>query len=109
MGDADADVQKALSWALRSLSIVDARATIAFLRGEATLAAGTNDGHRAWVIRDSLEKLPPREAEALRAAVGGLRKRPGAPSTSRAASTVARFGDLGVAVPPAERPITSRS
>ncbi len=109
MGDAEPDVQKALSWAVRSLSFVDARATIAFLGGEATLAARTNDGHRAWVIRDSLEKLPPHDAESLRAAVGGLRKRPGAPSTSRAANTVARFGDLGVTVPPAERPITSRS
>ncbi len=108
IGDAEPDVQKALSWALRSMTLVDEEATIAFLRTEATLAARTGDGHRAWVIRDSLEKLPPREAGYLRACVAGLRKRPGSPSTSLAARTVAGFAGLGVTVPPAERPIVPR-
>jgi hypothetical protein len=60
------------------------------------------------VIRDSLEKLPPREAGDLRACVAGLRKRPGSPSTSLAARTVAGFAGLGVTIPPAERPIVPR-
>ena len=36
MGDASPDVQKSLSWAIRSLTIVDLPATVAFLRAEAT-------------------------------------------------------------------------
>ena len=84
IGDADPDVQKAISWALRSMSVVDHDATIAFLRREAATAARDDDGHRAWVVRDALEKLPPEEAAELRTAAVGIRKRPGAPSTSRA-------------------------
>jgi hypothetical protein len=68
----------------------------------------TGDGHRAWVIRDALEKLPPQAAGELRATVAGIRKRPGASSTSRAAETAAAFIGLGVAVPPAERSIVPR-
>ena len=108
VGDAEPDVQKALSWALRSMSVVDQPATIAFLRAEAAHAAATHDGHRAWVIRDSLEKLPAPAADGLRAAVDGVRKRPNAPTTSRAAATAAAFIGLGVDVPPAERPIVDR-
>jgi len=109
IGDAEPEVQKALSWALRSLVMVDPVETGAFLAREAKLAARTDDGHRAWVIRDALAKLPPPDAAALREVVAGIRKRPGAPSTSRAAGTAAAFLDLGVAVPPAERPIVARS
>jgi 3-methyladenine DNA glycosylase AlkD len=109
IGDAAADVQKALSWALRSMSVVDEDATVAFLETEARIAVLTSDGHRAWVIRDSLEKLPEPRAAALRAAVSGIRKRPHAPSTSRAAQTAAAFTSLGVGVPPAERPIVERT
>jgi 3-methyladenine DNA glycosylase AlkD len=108
VGDAEPDVQKALSWALRSLSLVDAAATIAFLRDEAACAARTDDGHRAWVIRDALEKLPSQPAGELRATVAGIRKRPGAPSTSRAVETAAGFVGLGIAIPPAERSIAPR-
>ena len=108
VGDADPDVQKALSWALRSMSVVDPDATVAFLRAEASQAATTNDGHRAWVIRDSLEKLPAPIADELRQAVDGVRKRPNAPTTSRAAETAAAFIGLGVDVPPADRPIVER-
>jgi 3-methyladenine DNA glycosylase AlkD len=108
VGDSEPEVQKALSWALRSLSIVDPAATAAFLAREAELAARTTDGHRAWVIRDSLAKLPPAEAKTLRRVVDGIRRRPGAASTSSAARAAASFLDLGVAVPPAERPIAAR-
>ncbi len=108
IGDADPDVQKALSWALRSLSTIDADATTAFLRREAATARATDDGHRAWVVRDALEKLPAETADELRTAVDGIRKRPGAPSTSRAAGAAAAFTGLGVAVPPADRPVVDR-
>ncbi len=108
IGDAEPDVQKALSWALRSMSFVDEAATIAFLRREAATARDTDDGHRAWVVRDTLEKLPAATAEELRAAVDGIRRRPGAPSTSRAAAAAAAFTGLGVAVPPADRPVVDR-
>ncbi len=109
IGDASPDVQKSLSWAIRSLTLVDLPATVAFLRAEARTARATDDGARAWVVRDSLEKLPPPVATELRAAVEGIRRRPNAPSTSRAAETAADFAGLGVAVPPAERPIVNRT
>lgn len=107
-GDAEPDVQKALSWALRSLTMVDLPATVAFLRAEAATAAATADGHRAWVIRDTLPKVPAAVAAELGATLAGIRKRPGAPSTSRASATAAGFLGLGVEVPPAERPIVTR-
>ena len=109
IGDADADVQKALSWALRAMSTVDHDATLAFLRREAATARRDDDGHRAWVVRDSLEKLPASEADELRGSVAGIRRRRGAPSTSRASATAAAFSGLGVAVPPSERPVVDRA
>lgn len=109
IGDAEPDVQKALSWALRSLRGVDLPTTVAFLRAEAANAAATHDGHRAWVIRDSLEKLPAPVAAELRRTLDGVRKRPNAPTTSRAAETAAAFIGLGIAVPPTERPIVERA
>jgi len=108
VGDAEPDVQKALSWALRTLTAVDEAPTVAFLRAEATAAARDDDGHRAWVIRDTLEKLSPAVAEELRSTLGTVRRRADAPSTSRAAETAAAFVGLGVTVPPAERPIVER-
>jgi 3-methyladenine DNA glycosylase AlkD len=108
VGDADPMVQKALSWALRSLMLVDEAATAAFLCREAATAIATGDGHRAWVVRDALEKLPQPTAAELRSAISGIRRRPGAPSTSRASTTAAAFASLGVAVPPAERTIIER-
>ena len=94
MGDAEPDVQKALSWAYRSLTVVDPAATEAALRAETDRAVATADGHRAWVIRDTLAKLDPATADELRARLAGIRKRPGAPATSAAAETAARFGSL---------------
>jgi 3-methyladenine DNA glycosylase AlkD len=94
MGDAEPDVQKALSWAYRSLAPIDPVATTDALREETERAAATDDGHRAWVIRDSLAKLEPAVADEFRARLAGIRKRPGAPTTSIAAETAARFGEL---------------
>jgi 3-methyladenine DNA glycosylase AlkD len=108
-GDAEPDVQKALSWALRSLAMVDPTATVEFLRMESARAAATADGHRAWVVRDTFTKLPAPVAAELGAELTGIRRRPGAPSTSRASATAADFLDLGVGIPPSERPLVSRS
>jgi hypothetical protein len=94
MGDAEPDVQKALAWAYRSLAALDVRATTDALRDQARLAARDHDGHRAWVVRDSLAKLDPGVAAELRVQLAGVRKRAGAPSTSSAAATAARFGPL---------------
>jgi 3-methyladenine DNA glycosylase AlkD len=94
MGDAESDVQKALSWAYRSLTTVDREATEAALRDQAEQAARDDDGHRAWVVRDTLAKLDPATADHLRHRLAGIRKRPGAPATSAAAETAARFGGL---------------
>ena len=94
MGDAEPDVQKALSWAYRSLTVGDPDATEAALRAQADLAATTGDGHRAWVIRDTLAKLDPAVAAELRTRLAGIRKRHDAPATSQAAATAAQFGRL---------------
>jgi 3-methyladenine DNA glycosylase AlkD len=91
MGDADVQVQKALSWALREWSRVHRVAVEEFLDREATLAARTDDGHRAWVIRDSLALLDPRVASELRARLVGIRRRASLPSTSEAARAAASF------------------
>ena len=94
MGDAEPDVQKALSWAYRSLIGVDRTATEAALRAETEHAAATDDGHRAWVIRDTLSKLDPATADEFRTRLAGIRKRPGAPATSAASEIADRFGRL---------------
>jgi 3-methyladenine DNA glycosylase AlkD len=94
IGDAEPDVQKALSWAYRSLAQLDPAATTRALEAETDLAVATADGHRAWVIRDSLSKLEPGVAERLRARLAGIRKRAGAAATSQAAETATQFGAL---------------
>jgi 3-methyladenine DNA glycosylase AlkD len=100
IGDREPDVQKALSWALRSLVRVDGEAVAAFCDAQARLASTTDDGHRAWVIRDVLPKLDPALASELRARLDGIRRRPGAPSTSEAAARAARFaGPTGLPDP----------
>jgi 3-methyladenine DNA glycosylase AlkD len=91
IGDAQPDVQKALAWALRSLTLVDARAVTAFVEGEAETARATDDGHRAWVVRDSLPKLAAEDAAGLRRRLDRIRRRPGSPSTSRAAAAAVEF------------------
>ena len=109
IGDAEPDVQKAISWALRSLVVVDAAAVSRWLETETTTAKDTDDGHRAWVIRDTLGKLPAAKAERIRSDLEGIRRRPNAPSTSRAASTAAQFNGLGVQTPPTERAVVERT
>jgi len=94
IGDAEPDVQKALSWAYRSLAQIDRQRTTDALRAETERAVVTEDGHRAWVIRDSLSKLEPADADQLRDRLAGIRRRPGAPSTSPAAGLADRFGGL---------------
>ena len=78
IGDREPDVQKALSWAYRSMALVDLPATTVALEREAATAAkggtGPGDGHRAWVIRDTLSKLQPADAAALRGRLTGIRR-----------------------------------
>ena len=91
IGDDEPDVQKALSWALRTLAGLDRAAMTRFLETETETAIRTGDGQRAWVIRDSLAKLAPDAATRLRANLDGIRRRPGAPSTSQAAAAAAQL------------------
>lgn len=106
IGDSEPDVQKALSWALRSLVHVDAQAVERFCRREAAAARNEGDGHRAWVVRDTLPKLAPGVAGELRDVLAGVRRRPGSASTSRAAGTAARFATLNLGGRLPEPPLT---
>jgi 3-methyladenine DNA glycosylase AlkD len=104
IGDDSPDVQKSLSWALRALTLADGPAVLAFVRSETAIARARDDGARAWVLRDTLMKLPPADAAGLRTELHGLRRRPGAPATSRAAETARRFGaDLPLPDPDLQR------
>jgi hypothetical protein len=85
IGDEEPDVQKALSWALRTFADLDAVATASLLEQETRVAVRNRDGNRAWVIRDSLSKLPLPTAARLRADLDGIRRNPRATSTSPAA------------------------
>jgi len=89
IGDAEPDVQKSLSWALRNCAAVDREAVTAFLEREASIARELDDGNRAWVVRDSLSKIDPASAAAIKTTLRDIRRRPGAPSTSRAAQAAA--------------------
>jgi len=106
IGDDEPDVQKALAWALRSMAGVDREATTAFLDAEAERAALSADGHRAWVIRDALVKLDAADGDRIRARLDGIRRRGGAPATSRAAGIASRFGDGILGRPVPEPPLT---
>ena len=106
IGDAEPDVQKALSWAYRSMAIVDPDATREALKREAATAAANDDGHRAWVIRDSLAKLDPDEAARLRELLAKVRRRTGAPATSQASELASRFADMGLGRRMPEPPLT---
>ncbi len=93
IGEADPDVQKALSWALRSWREVDPEGVAAFLRREAETAIRMDDGARAWVVRDALTGRSADAALAadLRSRLAGIRRRPGAPDTSLAHATASAF------------------
>jgi 3-methyladenine DNA glycosylase AlkD len=106
IGDAEPEVQKALAWALRSLTLVDAAAVSDFVVAQAAIARATDDGHRAWVLRDALPKLAGRTAIETRSHLDGIRRKPHAPSTSRAAETATRFADLALGSTPSEPPVT---
>ena len=106
IGDAEPDVQKALSWAYRSMAIVDLPATTAALEREAGLAAETDDGHRAWVVRDSASKLEPADAARLKEQLTGIRRRTGAPSTSAAGELAQRFAGMQLGRQMPEPPLT---
>jgi 3-methyladenine DNA glycosylase AlkD len=106
LGDHEADVQKALAWALRSLVVIDREAVEAFCRAEAAVAVANDDGHRAWVIRDVLAKLSPDIATWIRERLAGIRRRPGGASTSRAAEVASRFGSVRLGGPVTEPPLT---
>ena len=106
IGDAEPDVQKSISWAYRSMAIVDMAATTAALEAEARLAAESGDGHRAWVIRDSLPKLDPDAAAAIRERLAGIRRVAGAPATSRAAALREQFAAMGLGRSIPEPPLT---
>ena len=74
---------------------------------EAERAATTDDGHRAWVIRDSLSKLDPAAARcAARLASPASVAAPGAPATSTASDMAARFGGLPDPTHHPEPPLT---
>jgi hypothetical protein len=73
MGDPEPDVQKALSWALRTYADIDSAAVVAFIDREVMTACRENDGNRAWVIRDTLPKLP-EHSEGLRQILAGIRR-----------------------------------
>ncbi|HKG56499.1 MAG TPA: DNA alkylation repair protein [Candidatus Limnocylindrales bacterium] len=106
IGDDEPDVQKALAWALRSLVLVDVDAVAAFCRAEAAAAAATDDGHRAWVIRDVLARLDAGTANEIRSVLAGVRRRTGDPATSRASETRARFGSPTIARGASGPPLT---
>jgi 3-methyladenine DNA glycosylase AlkD len=105
IGDAEPDVQKSLAWALRSMAGVDRLATTSLLDAESEIAAATADGHRAWVVRDALVKLEPSDADRIRARLDGIRRRTGAPATSRASEIAARFDDGILGRPMPEPPL----
>jgi len=106
VGDPEPDVQKALSWALRNLTIAGPGPVAAFCRHEAAHAASTADGARAWVVRDTLAKLAPADAAEIRALLAGIRRTPGAPNTSAAAATAAAFHQAGRGAPASQTPLT---
>ncbi len=106
IGDAEPDVQKALAWALRSLTLVDLGGVIAFCREQAERAAETDDGARAWVIRDGLGKLDAAVAGPLRDRLAGIRRRRAAPSTSEASAAALQFNRLPTATSLADPPLT---
>lgn len=102
IGDNEPDVQKALSWALRTLAPLNPSEVTVFLETEAQTARRNHDGNRAWVVRDSLSKLPDDTAACLRASLEGIRRESGGPSTSRAA-TAATSTPSGAASRPDQR------
>lgn len=97
IGDAEPDVQKALSWALRSWLEVDPRGVRELIRAAADHARTADDGHRAWVLRDALTapSIEPGFAAEIRQRLNGVRRHANSPSTSSAATVASSFAGLG--------------
>ena len=93
LGDAEPDVQKSLSWALRSWLEVDPNGVRELIRAQAADAQRTNDGHRAWVLRDALTAplIDADFAAEIRARLDGVRRDGRAPATSKAAEASRGF------------------
>jgi 3-methyladenine DNA glycosylase AlkD len=106
IGDAEPDVQKALAWAYRSMTVVDLDATTSALDRQSGIARARADGNRAWVVRDALQKLRPRDAARIRARLERIRRRAGAPATSEAAELATRFAGMGLGRHMPEPPLT---
>jgi 3-methyladenine DNA glycosylase AlkD len=104
LGDADAYVQKALSWAIRSWARVDPAGIERFVADQAALAADTRDGHRAWVLRDAVGALAPETAATTRQLLAGLRRAADEPPTSRASAAAGGFATLIGTTRPGDRP-----
>jgi 3-methyladenine DNA glycosylase AlkD len=96
LGDAEPDVQKALSWALRSWLDVDPRGVRDLIRAEADAARRAADGHRAWVLRDALTapQVEAGFAAEVRAHLDGIKREHNRPSTSPAAAVAGGFAGL---------------
>jgi len=98
IGDASETVRKSLSWALRSWREVDPRGVDELLESEARRASETNDGNRAWVIRDAMKEqrtpVPQPVQARIRALLAGVRRAAGNQSTSEAALVAGRFVGL---------------
>jgi 3-methyladenine DNA glycosylase AlkD len=95
IGDSEPDVQKSLSWALRSWNEIDQDGVAQFLRAESRTAKANDDGNRAWVIRDALT-WPGTEqglVQEIRAQLEGVRRR-GGPSTSDASAVARQFAGM---------------
>ena len=102
IGDAEPQVQKSLSWAVREWARIDADGTASLLREETATAIERDDGHRAWVVRDALSSQPDDLATDLRGRLVSIRRDASAPSTSIAADQARAFnpvvGDADAAV-----------
>ena len=98
------DVQKALAWAYRSMTVVDLETTVNALDDQSKLAQASADGNRAWVVRDALSKVPPDDAARIRSRLEGIRRRSGA--TSEAAELATRFAGMGLGRHMPEPPLT---
>jgi 3-methyladenine DNA glycosylase AlkD len=96
IGDSEPDVQKALSWALRSWLEVDPRGVEEMIRSESEVAARDDDGHRAWVLRDALTAPATNASVAagIRERLAGVRRAGAKPSTSSASVVVGGFRGL---------------
>ena len=91
IGDAEAQVQKSLSWAIREWARIDDEGTAVLLSDETAIATEHADGHRAWVIRDALSSQLDELATELRARLVSIRRDATSPSTSIAATQARAF------------------